>query len=69
MRDPRITTTYSTTGGLGDGADDVLAQGIDAVMRICDRPLTLDACMSAANEMIESASERLCRIVKAARPG
>ncbi len=58
---------FCLSGGLGDGADDVLAQGIDAVMSICDRPLTLDACMSAGSALIESASERLCRIVKAVR--
>ena len=50
-------------------ADIAKAQGIDAVMSICDRPLTLDACMSAGSALIESASERLCRIVKAVRPG
>lgn len=60
---------FCQSGGLGDGADDVLAQGIDAVMSICDRPLTLDACMSSGSALIESASERLCRIVKAVRPG
>ncbi len=60
---------FCVSGGLGEGADDVLAQGIDAVMSICDRPLTLDACMSAGSALIESASERLCRIVKAVRPG
>ena len=58
---------FCLSGGLGDGADDVLAQGIDAVMSICDRPLTLDACMSTGSALIESASERLCRIVKAVR--
>ncbi len=60
---------FCVSGGLGEGADDVLAQGIDAVMSICDRPLTLDACMSAGSALVESASERLCRIVKAVRPG
>jgi glycerate kinase len=59
---------FCVSGGLGDGAGDVLAQGVDAVMSICDRPLTLDACMSTGGTLIESASERLCRIVKAARP-
>lgn len=58
---------FCVSGGLGDGAGDVLAQGVDAVMSICDRPLTLDACMSTGGILIESASERLCRIVKAVR--
>ena len=60
---------FCLSGGLGDGADDVLALGIDAVLSVCDRPLTLDACMSAGSELIESATARLCRIVKASRSG
>jgi glycerate 2-kinase len=59
---------FCLSGGLGGGADDVLTQGIDAVMSICDRPLTLDACMRTGVTLIESASERLCRIIKALRP-
>lgn len=59
---------FCLSGGLGDGADDVLAQGIDAAMSICDGPLTLEACMSTGSVLIESASARLCRIIKAARP-
>lgn len=59
---------FCLSGGLGGGASDVLSQGIDAVMSICDRPLTLDACMRTGTTLIESASERLCRIIKAVRP-
>lgn len=59
---------FCISGGLGGGADDVLTQGIDAVMSICDRPLTLDACMRTGITLIESASERLCRIIKAVGP-
>ena len=58
---------FCLSGGLGDGADDVLAQGIDAVMSICDRPLTLDECMNAGSTLIETAATRLCRIIKGAR--
>ena len=58
---------FCLSGGLGDGAGDVLAQGIDAVMSICDRPLTLDTCMKTGGALIESAAERLCRIVRAVR--
>lgn len=56
---------FCLCGGLGDGADDVLAQGIDAVISICDRPLTLDVCMREGSALIESASTRLCRVIKA----
>lgn len=58
---------FCLSGGIGDGADDVLTQGIDAIMSICDRPLTLEACMRTGSTLIESASERLCRIIKAVR--
>lgn len=60
---------YCLSGGLGNGADDVLAQGIDAVMSICDRPMALDECMTHGESLIESGSTRLCRIIKAAQSG
>ena len=56
---------FCISGGLGDGAEDVLAQGIDALMSICDRPLSLEECMAAGAQLIEPAAARLCRIVKA----
>ena len=58
---------YCLSGGLGEGADDVLAQGIDAVISICERPLTLEECMKNGEQLIESGSTRLCRIIKAAQ--
>lgn len=58
---------FCLSGGLGKGADDVLAQGIDAVISICERPMSLEECMAAGSELIESATVRLCRIIKAAR--
>jgi len=60
---------FCLSGGLGEGADEVLAQGIDAVMSICDKPMTLDESMNAGSELIEAAAARLCRIVRAGRPG
>jgi glycerate kinase len=58
---------FCLSGSLGEGADDVLAHGIDAVMSICDRPMALEACMSGAPGLIEAAAVRLCRIINAAR--
>ena len=55
---------FCISGGLGDGADDVLAQGIDAIMSICKRPLSLEECMQDAASLIEEAATRLCRIIK-----
>ena len=57
---------FCISGGLGSGADDVLAHGIDAVFSICDRPLSLQECMANGPDLIESAAARLCRIIKAA---
>jgi len=57
---------FCLSGGLGKGADDVLAQGIDAVMSICERPMALEECMAAGSTLIESATVRLCRIIRAA---
>ena len=56
---------FCISGGLGEGADDVLAQGIDAVMSICDRPLSLEECMAAGAQLIEPAAARLSRIIMA----
>ena len=55
---------FCISGGLGDGADDVLAQGIDAIMSICKGPLSLEECMQDAASLIEEAATRLCRIIK-----
>jgi glycerate kinase len=60
---------FCLSGGLGDGADDVLAQGIDAVMSICDKPMALEDCMKNGELLIESGSTRLCRIIKTAQSG
>lgn len=58
---------FCLSGGLGEGADDVLAQGIDAVMSICDKPMSLEECMSAGDALIEAGTIRLCRVIKATR--
>jgi glycerate kinase len=60
---------FCVSGALGEGADDVLAQGIDATMSICERPMPLDECMRTAGPLIESATARLCRIIRASRQG
>ncbi len=58
---------FCLSGGLGEGADDVLAHGIDATLSICDGPMALDECMRAGGALIESAAARLCRIIQAVR--
>ena len=56
---------FCLSGGLGDGADDVLAKGIDAVISICDRPMALEDCMKNGPALIEAGAARLCRIARA----
>jgi glycerate 2-kinase len=62
-------------GGLGDGADDVLAHGIDALASTVPGPMTLEECLARAAELVEAAAARVCRLVKvgatmgARRPG
>ena len=58
---------FCLSGSLGQGTDDVLAHGIDAVLSICERPMSLAESMNAASALIETASERLCRIIMASQ--
>jgi glycerate kinase len=55
------------SGGLGEGADDVLAQGIDAVMSIVPGPMALEDCISGGEKLLEAAAARLCRLVRVGR--
>ena len=55
---------FCISGGLGEGADDVLTLGIDATMSICSRPMSLEECMKDGAILIEEATMRLCRILK-----
>ena len=60
---------FCLSGGLGEGADDVLAHGIDATLSICERPMALEECMRTGGALIESGAARLCRIIRAAGGG
>jgi len=44
-----------------------LSHGIDALLSICDKPMTLEQAMNAGETLIEAAAARLCRIVQAVR--
>lgn len=52
------------SGSLGDGWEEVLEAGIDAVECIAPGPITLDESMARAPELIEAAAARVCRVVK-----
>jgi glycerate kinase len=51
-------------GGLGKGADDVLSQGIDALMSVVPQPMALEDCMQQGERLIEEAAARVVRIIK-----
>lgn len=52
------------SGGLGDGADDVLAQGIDGLASIVPQPMPLEDCMQKGVQLVENAAARVCRLIK-----
>jgi glycerate 2-kinase len=52
------------SGGLGDGADDVLAHGIDALASTVPQPMSLEACMGQGAALVEAAAARVCRLLK-----
>lgn len=52
------------SGGLGEGAEHVLEHGIDALLGIVSSPIPLEDCMSRADELIEAAAIRICRLLK-----
>jgi glycerate kinase len=51
-------------GGLGQGADDVLAHGIDAVASTVPGPMTLEEALAAGAGLVEAAAARVCRLVQ-----
>lgn len=53
------------SGGLGKGADDILEHGINAVVSITPRPMTLEECMESAEVLVEQAANRVARLLKA----
>jgi len=52
------------SGGLGPGADDVLALGIDAVASAVPGPMALEEAMARGAELLEAAAARACRLVQ-----
>ena len=52
------------SGGLGDGADEVLAHGIDALAAVVPRPMPLAEAMAQGEPLIEAAAARVCRLLR-----
>jgi glycerate kinase len=55
------------SGGLGDGADQVLAHGIDALAAVVPGPMTLEEAMVQAEALIEAAAARVGRLLAVGR--
>lgn len=51
------------SGALGEGAEEVLALGVDALLAIAPGPLTLEESMARAPALLEAAAARACRLV------
>ena len=51
-------------GGLGDGADDVLAKGIDALASAVPQAMPLEEAMARGAELVEAAAARACRLIQ-----
>lgn len=56
--------TVCLSGGLSQGADDVLEKGIAGLMSIVPSPMDLEECIKSAGELVQAAAGRLCRILK-----
>lgn len=56
--------TVCISGGLGQGYEDVLQQGIAAVTSVAPGPITLSDCMNNAAELIETGTKRVCQLIK-----
>ena len=52
------------SGGLAEGADDVLALGIDALMSIVPQAMPLEDCMARGAELAQAGAARACRLLK-----
>jgi glycerate 2-kinase len=52
------------SGGLGPGAEETLKYGIDALMSVTPRPMSLEECMQEGAALIEQTAEHLARLVK-----
>ncbi|MEW6350477.1 MAG: glycerate kinase [Thermodesulfobacteriota bacterium] len=52
------------SGSLGDGAEEVLKHGVDAIESVLARPTTIEQAMASAEVLIEQAAARVARLLK-----
>lgn len=55
------------SGGLGEGANDVYAHGIDVLGSITPGPVSLEECMKNGEMFLVDATERFCRALRAGK--
>jgi len=55
------------SGGLGEGADEVLAHGIDALASVVPGPMALEQAMAQGEALLEAAAARACRLIRLGR--
>lgn len=55
-------------GSVGEGASEVYSNGIDLIIDIVNKPMTLDDAMKNASRLIENAGENVARIYKLCKP-
>lgn len=52
------------SGGLGSGAEDLTAFGLDALMAAVPRPMSVKECTDNAEDLLADAAERVCRLLR-----
>jgi len=55
--------TIALAGSLGDGLDELMAEGFEAVVPICPGPVSLAEAMSQAGRLLEETSRRIGRLL------
>jgi glycerate kinase len=61
--------TLAIAGSIGPGAEDVLPEGVDAYFSLCPGPISLEAAIAGADELLERAAEQAIRAFLAGRRG
>jgi glycerate kinase len=61
--------TVALAGALAPGAEAVLAEGVDAMFSLCNRPMELDEAVARAGELLQSVAGQAVRCFLAGRSG
>ena len=59
--------TLALAGTIGQGAEAVIEQGVDAYFSICSSPMSLDEAIASASRLLERATEQSVRAFLACR--